>query len=129
MPKQCDKDGCNNNRFGGGYCKYHQYLRTDKKQKRLPFKSAKRIEEDKLYIPIATKFKNENPLCKINSPVCTKFTQGVHHPKGRGIYLLAVNLFIPACNPCNDYCEDHHAWAVENGFKESKFTPVESTGD
>ena len=30
MPKTCNKEGCNNNVFGGGYCKNHQYLRPKK---------------------------------------------------------------------------------------------------
>jgi len=30
--KICNKEGCENPVFGGGYCKYHQYLRTDKKK-------------------------------------------------------------------------------------------------
>lgn len=35
MSKICNKDGCSYNVFGGGYCKSHQYLRADKKQKPL----------------------------------------------------------------------------------------------
>lgn len=31
--KICNADNCNNPVFGGGYCKYHQYMRTDKKIK------------------------------------------------------------------------------------------------
>ncbi|MEK6879613.1 MAG: HNH endonuclease signature motif containing protein [Nanoarchaeota archaeon] len=33
MPKKCNFEGCNYNQFGGGYCRNHQYLRTDKKPK------------------------------------------------------------------------------------------------
>jgi hypothetical protein len=33
MPKTCNKNGCKYNQFGGGYCRNHQYLRTDKKPK------------------------------------------------------------------------------------------------
>jgi len=32
MAKICKKEGCNNPVFSTGYCKYHQYLRTDKKK-------------------------------------------------------------------------------------------------
>ena len=28
--KICKSDGCNNNVFGGGYCKFHQYKRQEK---------------------------------------------------------------------------------------------------
>lgn len=29
--KTCNKEGCDNPQFGGGYCKWHQSLRDDKK--------------------------------------------------------------------------------------------------
>lgn len=31
--KKCNYDKCENNCFGGGFCRYHQHLRTDKKLK------------------------------------------------------------------------------------------------
>ena len=31
MPKTCNKPDCDYAQFGGGYCKFHQRLRTDKK--------------------------------------------------------------------------------------------------
>lgn len=33
MPKTCKHKGCKYNQFGGGFCRNHQWLRTDKKQK------------------------------------------------------------------------------------------------
>jgi hypothetical protein len=35
MPKVCKVESCSNPVFGGGYCKYHQNLREDKKPKKL----------------------------------------------------------------------------------------------
>jgi len=35
MPKVCAINGCNNPVFGKGFCKKHQYLRTDKKPRLL----------------------------------------------------------------------------------------------
>lgn len=35
MAKTCQAEGCNFPRWGGGYCKKHGYLRTDKKPKGL----------------------------------------------------------------------------------------------
>jgi hypothetical protein len=32
MAKTCNKKDCNNPQFGGGFCKWHQYKRTDKKK-------------------------------------------------------------------------------------------------
>lgn len=59
MPKLCKYEGCHNPQWGGGYCKWHQSLRTDKKPKRPKSRSAKAnrqltdkkalIEEDKKF--------------------------------------------------------------------------------
>ena len=35
MARTCKKPGCTYNVFGGGYCRVHQWLRTDKKPKEL----------------------------------------------------------------------------------------------
>ncbi len=72
-----------------------------------------------VYNAEAKKFREENPLCRINSPVCTRNTQGVHHVKGKPTteLLLEKKFWLPACNPCNGYIEDHSQWAKDNGFK------------
>jgi hypothetical protein len=51
---------------------------------------------------------------------CTGMADGVHHKRGRGIWLMEVETWMAACNACNLYVEDNHAWAVDNGFKESR---------
>lgn len=121
MPKQCKRSGCIYNRFGGGYCKIHQWCRTDGKAPKAikPF-SKKRQEENKLYFPESRQFVIDNKFCKINSPVCTGKTQAPHHPKGRGKNLRNWKIMIPACNACNGYVEDNDAWAIKNGFKQKK---------
>lgn len=43
MAKTCKHDSCGNPVFGGGYCKYHQNYRTDKKPKRIKKVSSKGI--------------------------------------------------------------------------------------
>ncbi len=35
MAKTCSHEGCNYSQFGGGYCRNHQWCRTDKKPKSL----------------------------------------------------------------------------------------------
>ena len=42
MPKICNHEGCKYNQFGGGFCKRHGYLRTDKVPKRISNKGNKR---------------------------------------------------------------------------------------
>lgn len=45
MAKQCNKDKCNNPVFGGGYCKYHQCLRTDRVLKPLQKTSTSKVRK------------------------------------------------------------------------------------
>jgi hypothetical protein len=122
MPKKCSVEECDQLVWGMGYCKRHQYLRTDKKQKPIAPYSSKRKEENKVYDLEARKFREDNPVCAINSPHCTHRTQGVHHKRGRGKYLLDKSTWEPACNPCNHYVEVHHQWAIDNGHKESRLS-------
>jgi hypothetical protein len=121
MAKPCKAQGCELNRFGGGYCKYHQRMREDKKPGRIAMYSKKRKVINRDYDKEAKEFRENHPDCEIRSPVCTGHTQGVHHKKGRGQYLLAKEFWAGACNPCNVYIEDHPVWAREHGHKLSKF--------
>lgn len=120
MPKTCNAEGCDNRVWGRGYCIRHQHLRTDKKRKPIAAYSDKRKQVNRLYDARAGKFRKDHPDCAINSPNCTKRTQGVHHKRGRGKYLLDESTWLPACNPCNHYVEVHHQWAIDNGYKESR---------
>jgi len=49
--KYCKKPDCNNPVFGGGYCKFHQYMRGTNK---IRPKSKKRIKEDIVYKNVKT---------------------------------------------------------------------------
>lgn len=122
MSKLCKENGCTHFVWGKGYCKSHQYLRTDKKPNKISAYSTKRKELNKIYDKEARKFREENPKCGINSPNCIHRTQGVHHKRGRGKYLLDKDTWLPACNPCNHYVEANHQWALDNGFKKSRHT-------
>lgn len=115
MERECKHPTC------GNVC------RREKKQKKiyhLPKKSTTRKSEDKIYHELRPAFLKAHPVCEIKSPECTGVTTCVHHTRGRGIYLLAQNTWMGSCRRCNNYVEDHDAWAREKGFKKSKFTPL-----
>lgn len=122
MAKECEAEGCSNPRFGGGFCKWHQSLRTDKKQKRIAVFSKKREGVNMVYNQKARAFREANPMCRVNSPVCTRETQGVHHLKGKSTteLLLDEKYWKPACNACNLYVEENSLWAIKTGNKLSK---------
>ena len=117
MAKTCEKEGCNNPQFGGGFCKWHQSLRTDKKPKGLKrtelkrsTKKIKHFSDRELkrlakYRPIRDKFLKENPICMIDG--CNKPSTN-HHSRGRVGYLLfEVKYFRNLCWPHHKYYEEH----------------------
>ena len=68
--KICNYENCGNNVFGGGYCKFHQYLRKDKKDKpikKTPIKrNYKPTGEDALFSTIIGTRRNYSFLSGLN---------------------------------------------------------------
>lgn len=121
MAKTCKADGCKNPVFGGGYCKYHQYHRKDKKLVKIPPLSTTRKEDKKVYMTLRKVFLSTRKECQIKAPGCSKKATCVHHKAGRvGKNYLDVSKWMAACVHCNDYVETHDAWARENDFKVSR---------
>lgn len=129
MPKRCKIPNCKFPVFAKGLCKAHQFHRYETKAayiklyKIRPF-SVKRARINKYsYSPSAKAFLLSHPLCEIKSPECTILSECVNHKKGKAsiTMLLDVSFWQPACLKCNNYIERHHAWAVENGHKQSRF--------
>lgn len=119
MPKICDFDGCNNPRFGGGFCRWHQGYRTDKKpkksgqtskgkQKKSHIKpiSDKRAEELAKYREVRAEYKKAHPQCEVLG--CTKKGQDLHHKNERhGKRVYDSEYFMSVCRY-------HHRWIHEN---------------
>lgn len=104
---------------------YHLKRTPIKKNKsyRIPKKSAKRKQQDKIYAPASRKLRQERPFCELKIPgVCTNWSQGAHHPDGRiGDNYTNVERLMSACNACNSWVEAHPKEAQEMGLKTSKF--------
>ncbi len=117
MAKTCNFKGCGNPVFGGGFCSWHQYKRTDKKpaaKKKLP-KRIKPVSESmalrlKAYRVERDKFMNENNVCQFTG--CNKEANDLHHKAGRGKNLSNVSTFMAVCR-------FHHNWIHEHP-KESR---------
>jgi hypothetical protein len=122
--KQCNAENCRYNQFGGGYCKIHQYLRTDKKQAKIKPYSDKRAKINReQYAPAAKEFIKLHPMCSINSPACTGKTQCVHHSKGKKTIheLLDASAWKSSCYACNTWVESNDGIAREQGHKLNTF--------
>jgi hypothetical protein len=102
--KQCSVEGCTNPVFGKGYCKYHQYHRTDLKVKtyikNIKVVSSKRLSQLIIYsaakiIAWDNALKTGNNRCFIcNRQFNTKTIPDWHHLDGREEDLLLDQQFL-----------------------------------
>lgn len=130
MGKTCIVPGCSSLVFGKGYCRRHQFLRTDVSQPkrntaRIKQYSVKRTRINKVeYGPKARQYIIDNPYCNIRSPECTGIAQCVNHRKGKDsiALLLDSQFWEPSCFMCNLYIEKYHKWGSERGHKLSRHT-------
>jgi len=125
MPKTCGHTGCSYNVFGGGYCKMHQWKRTDRKtpknkpKKRINQYSKKMKGLLAIYNPRAKVYKEENPYCEAKIPgICQYYTSDIHHKKGRGPYLLLEYTWMPICRMCHTWIDENPTEAREKGLVE-----------
>jgi len=115
MSKLCNADGCYNPRWGKGFCKYHQHLRTDKKQKTPNPIAKKRAEEYKIYRPRRDKYMSEHPICEVKG--CCNPSNDLHHKNGRtGVMLYNIKHFMAICRKDHTKIDEDPIWARENGY-------------
>jgi len=127
MPKICNV--CSNPVFGGGYCKSHQYLRQDKKAPKpvthtpISRMSKKLRNNTQQYNFQRGKYLVLNPLCKARISInCSRQANDIHHIKGRGIYLLREDTWLPVCRTCHYWIEMHPKEAKELNFSQSRLS-------
>lgn len=112
MPKECLKIDCSYNRFGGGYCKVHQYLRTDKKPKPLKPFSEKRKERNAIYLKKRIEFLN-GKVCPITNRKATE----IHHINGRENERLNDEEFwLAVTREGHLKIHENPKWAREKGY-------------
>lgn len=122
MPKQCNTDGCSNNVFGGGFCKWHQGHRTDKKPKRINPVSEKLAANLKVYKTVREEFLARHPICQAKISGCTKEAVQIHHKKGRIGELLTDNrYFLAVCHNCHHHIELNPVEAKQNGWSLDRY--------
>lgn len=93
-----------------------------KKKKPIAHFSKKREKKQRVYRKIVGEMLAADSRCKVNSPVCTGYSPGLHHKVKRSEKNLTdLEILIPSCNACNSYLESHTAWGIKHGFIISKF--------
>ena len=116
----CKKEGCNYPRFGGGYCKLHQSLRTDKKIKtKIKPVGDKRRERLVIYREMRESLLKETPLCL----KCGNVGTDIHHLAGKeNDLLIDRDNMIVLCRECHIFVTEHSAEAIELGLSKSRIT-------
>ena len=107
MPKVCKKEDCNYNVFGKGYCRYHQYLREDKK-KSTPKK------RKLIYRKVRDEYKLKNPICEF--PGCRSKNIDLHHKAKRGKNLSDPKYFMSVCRKHHEWIHYHPKESREMGY-------------
>jgi len=122
MPKTCNHPTCNWPVWGKGYCKSHQYLRIDLKEKPKPVKEFKPLRKSSIkygkqltiYHRGLPGWKLKNSVCAV--PGCGKPTVDCHHQIGRGIHLNNDKYKIPLCEIHHPICKEDPSKAEELGI-------------
>lgn len=93
-----------------------------KAKKRVNKKSSNKKAVDRELKKLVPIFLAKNPICQIQSPVCTQQSTCAHHTKGRGkVDVLDVKKMKASCSPCNLWVEENDKKARDQGHKVSKF--------
>jgi hypothetical protein len=70
----------------------------------------------RVYNVLAKQFKKNNPICLATVECSGSPTTEVHHRKGRGEYLLDESTFLPVCQRCHSWIENHPKLSKEYGL-------------
>lgn len=121
MPKICNTSECSNPVFGGGYCKWHQGYRKDKKpsnaKHRKPIApiSKKRSQELVGYKKARNKYMANHSTCEVSE--CNRPANDLHHKRGRiGSLLWDPKFFMAVCRPHHNEIEENPEWAYKNNY-------------
>lgn len=115
MPKQCQYDECARNVFGGGFCDWHQYMRTDGKGiYKIPKRKKRRIEQEKQYNEDRKQFLYDNPRCAVFPHLRSN---QIHHTNGRREDRLCdQEYWLAVSDDGHKYIHKHVAEAEKKGW-------------
>lgn len=73
--------------------------------------------------PMRAQFVRDNPVCQIQSPVCSGRSEHCHEKlsRGRGGSLSDLDNLMSSCDLCNTFVSDNPAWSEERGFLVSSY--------
>lgn len=68
--------------------------------------------------------KPEHQFCKARLLSCSVDATEIHHMKGRGPWLMAMETWLPVCRACHVYIENNPEEARVLGFSKSRVEPT-----
>jgi hypothetical protein len=77
-------------------------------------------QKNREYSKLRRKFLTDNSICRAKISKCTVVATDVHHMRGRGIYHLDVDTWLPVCRNCHTWIENNPVDAKELGFSISR---------
>lgn len=83
--------------------------------KRTPIRpvSKRMARMNRQYMKLRKEYLEAHPVCEACK--CWK-AEELHHKRGRGIYMLAVEFFMATCRLCHAKIELNRKWAYEMGY-------------
>lgn len=124
MPKTCISPDCTYPVFGKGYCRGHQWKRSDKKSKvnkpvRIKPMSKNLSKEREKYRKLRLEFleKPDNMFCAVYPHLRA---DQIHHTRGRGKNLNKVETWLAVSDPGHKWIEENPKLARERGFTKSR---------
>lgn len=96
---------------------------TGKKGYKIRARTPKKAKEYRKLGKAYEPYLEQNPVCAIQSPVCTYVATTVNHKAGRGENeVLDQETWEPSCSGCNFWIEANDQWARDHGHKISRHT-------
>jgi hypothetical protein len=74
----------------------------------------------RLYAKMRADYLIEHPWCAVGGCEATE----IHHRRGRGAYLLAVETWLPVCHTHHVQITENPKWAKERGYSLSRLSVV-----
>jgi len=134
MPKTCQHTGCAYKVWGKGFCKNHQWERTDRKPRKItvskPIKpmSKKLSSERVIYRKLRIEF-----LARIENMFCAVYpdlrSDQVHHMRGRGKYLNDTSTWLAVSGEGHAWIEANPKLSKERGFTKSRLHLTDSINE
>ena len=80
-------------------------------------RESKRLaRRNRTYSQMRKEYLSERRVCRAKIDNCNNVATDIHHKKGRGLFLLDTETWLPVCRNCHEWIENNPSEAYELGF-------------